>query len=297
MARSMPHSAREVGASASSASRIERRAVCRFFGLRASDPTSVACCLVRAPNSLMAQSRQDLQGFENADGWGIAAYDEDGLKSLRDASPAHLGDDFRSAAARLRARTILAHVRRATVGAMVAENTHPFTHGDVAFVHNGTVPYFEDIRPSMLAAMTGGHRAAIRGATDSEHLFHLILSACEHEPERPLLDVVRETLLCVLRWCRAIGPYPRLGLNVLLTDGERMVGSRWQRTLSWLERRTLSDCEVCGLHHADCDPLSYRALVIASEPITNEAWQEVPERSVYELTPDFRLRIEALEEV
>jgi predicted glutamine amidotransferase len=268
--------------------------VCRFFGLRASHPTSVACCLVRARNSLMAQSRRDLQGFENADGWGLAAYAARALRSVRHASAAHVGDDFRSVAGRLEAATIIAHVRHATVGAMVVENTHPFTHGAFAFVHNGTVPYFDDARSRMLAEMSGEHRDAILGATDSEHLFHMILSAYERDPERPLLDVMRETLRRVFQWCRAIGPHPRLGLNVLLSDGERMVGSRWQRTLSWLERRGLAECEVCGLRHADCEPSSYRALLIASEPITNETWQEVPERSVYEVTPDLRLRIEPL---
>jgi predicted glutamine amidotransferase len=263
--------------------------VCRFFGLRASHPTSVACCLVRARNSLMAQSRRDLQGFENADGWGLAAYATRALRSVRNASAAHVGDDFRSVAGRLEAATIIAHVRHATVGAMVLENTHPFTHGAFAFVHNGTVPYFDEIRPCMLAEMSSKHRDAILGATDSGHLFHMILSAYERDPERPLLDVVRETLRRVFQWCRAIGPHPRLGLNILLTDGERMVGSRWQRTLSWLERRELADCEVFGLRHADCEPSAYRALLIASEPITNEPWQEVPERSVYEVTPDLRL--------
>jgi predicted glutamine amidotransferase len=270
--------------------------VCRFFGLRASHPTSVACCLVRARNSLMAQSRRDLQGFENADGWGIAAYAARAVRSVRSASAAHAGDDFRSVAGRLKAATVIAHVRHATVGAMVVENTHPFTHGPFAFVHNGTIPYFEDLRPQMLAEMSGEHRDAILGATDSEHLFHMILAACERAPDRPLLDVVRETLRRVFHWCRAIGPHPRLGLNILLTDGERMVCSRWHRTLSWLERRTLADCEVCGLRHADCEPPAYRALLIASEPVTNEGWREVPERSVCEVMPDHRLRIEPLDD-
>jgi predicted glutamine amidotransferase len=40
----------------------------------------------------------------------------------------------------------------------------------------------------------------------------------------------------------------------------------------------------------------YRALIIASEPTTGCAWPEVPERSVFEVTPDLRLRIEPLDE-
>jgi hypothetical protein len=174
--------------------------VCRFYALRASAPTRVDCCLVQAPNSLLAQSRQDLRGFENADGWGIAAFGElnagIGDWSIeRRPDPAHDGHRFRAAAARTQATTVVAHVRRATVGTVALENTHPFRHGRWIFVHNGTVPYFAAIRDAMLAAMSAEHRAAIRGSTDSEHLFHLALSTYEriaHErtapaPESPLL--------------------------------------------------------------------------------------------------------------
>ena len=150
--------------------------MCRYYGLRANMPTRVDWHLVRAPNSLLAQSRRDLSGFEHADGWGIAAYDEAGLRVRRRASAAHDGHHFCAAAERVEATTVLAHVRRATVGRVGLANTHPFVHGEFALVHNGTVPYFADIRPRLLDAMTMEHRGAIAGGTDSEHLLHLILS-------------------------------------------------------------------------------------------------------------------------
>ena len=40
----------------------------------------------------------------------------------------------------------------------------------------------------------------------------------------------------------------------------------------------------------------YRALIIASEPTNGGAWAEIPERSMFEVTPDLRLRIEPLDE-
>jgi predicted glutamine amidotransferase len=270
--------------------------LCRFFGLRATAPTSIECCLVRARNSLMAQSRRDLQGFDNADGWGIAAYRGHDLLIQREASAAHLDDDFRLAASRIEAATALAHVRRATVGAIQPVNTHPFSHGPWAFVHNGTVPYFEQLRERMLASMSREHRDAIRGATDSEHLFHLVLSRHEQDGAS-LLDSLVTTLVQVLRWCREIGDYPRLGLNLLLTDGTRMVGSRWQRTLHVLAQHGRRPCAECGRPHACDTPADeYRALVIASEPTTvEEDWQEVPERSAFEVVDDLDLRFRSLD--
>jgi predicted glutamine amidotransferase len=74
------------------------------------------------------------------------------------ASAAHDGHHFRAAAARVAATTVLAHVRRATVGAVGLANTHPFVHGPFALVHNGTVPYFAEIRGHLLDAMTPEHR-------------------------------------------------------------------------------------------------------------------------------------------
>jgi glutamine amidotransferase len=278
--------------------------VCRFYALRASAPTRVDCCLVQAPNSLLAQSRQDLRGFENADGWGLAAFGEPerGVADWsieRHPDPAHDGHRFRAAAARTRAATVVAHVRRATVGTVALENTHPFRHGRWIFVHNGTVPYFAAIRDAMLAAMSAEHRAAIRGSTDSEHLFHLALSTYERTaqerappaPESALLVSLRLALRQVVGWCREIGQEPHLGLNVLLSDGLRMVGSRWQRELHYLERARSAACPVCGAEHAAGAPAGYRALLIASEPITDEAWPEVPERSVFEVTPEMRLDV------
>jgi predicted glutamine amidotransferase len=283
--------------------------LCRFYALRATAPTRVECCLVRAPNSLLAQSRQDLRGFENAHGWGIAAFGEPAAEAAawsieRHPDPAHEGLRFQAAAARTQATTVLAHVRRATVGSVGLENTHPFRHGRWTFVHNGTVPYFADIRGPMLAAMSEEHRAAIRGSTDSEHLFHLALSTYERATGGPaaaepassvLLTSLQEALRHVIVWCHEIGQEPHLGLNVLLSDGVRMVGSRWQRSLHYLERTGPAPCPACGEHHAGGAPAGYRALLIASEPITHEAWPEVPERSVFEITPELHLRVLPLE--
>jgi glutamine amidotransferase len=253
-------------------------------------PTRVEWHLVRAPNSLLAQSRRDLSGFEHADGWGIAAYERGEVRVQRRASAAHDGHHFCAAAARVEAATVIAHVRRATVGHIGLANTHPFVHGAFSLVHNGTVPYFAEIRPRLLEAMTAEHRAAIQGDTDSEHLLHLIL-ATQARAGTSLFASLEAALRLVIASCREIGQEPHLGLNVLLSDGVRMVGSRWRRTLHYLEQHGGGPGQEALAARAD-----YRALSIASEPLDGTDWPEVPERSVFEVTPDLRLRIEPLEE-
>ena len=39
---------------------------------------------------------------------------------------------------------------------------------------------------------------------------------------------------------------------------------------------------------------TYRAVEIASEPITSEHWLQVPDATVFSVDPDMRLRIEPL---
>lgn len=263
--------------------------MCRLYGFRANEPTKVECTLVYAQNALMVQSREDLSGRGNAHGWGIATYEDHCPHVERQAWAAYQGEHFRRAAARTFSEQVLAHVRRATVGAPRIENTHPFVDGPWAFIHNGTVPGFDRLRPRLLEQMPKERRDAIRGDTDSEHVFHYLRTLQARMPERPLLEVLRDGIRQITQWCCEIEPTAPIGLNVILTDGEQMVGSRIGRTLYYLEREGVHDCEICGFPHIrhDTDRL-YRAVVVASEPISHEHWREVPERSVYRVSEDFR---------
>ena len=84
--------------------------MCRYYGIRANAPTRVEWHLVGAPNSLLAQSRRDLSGFEHADGWGIAAYDGDAaLRVERRACAAHDGQQFCETAERVAFKAIQIH--------------------------------------------------------------------------------------------------------------------------------------------------------------------------------------------
>ena len=71
--------------------------------------------------------------------------------------------------------------------------------------------------------------------------------------------------------------------------------ARLGRTLYYVEREGVHDCEICGFPHIHHDPhRRYRAVVVASEPISHEDWREVPERSVYRVNQNFRLETKPL---
>ncbi|MGC2409226.1 MAG: class II glutamine amidotransferase [Methyloceanibacter sp.] len=271
---------------------MSRLSMCRLYGLHANEPTRIECSLVRAQNALMEQSRKDLEGLTHGHGWGLAAY-PDGVPFVeKQAWAAYHAEHFKKTAARIYSRSVIAHVRRATVGPPGIENTHPFVHGVWLFAHNGTVPNFDQVRECLIEELDPLHRTEIKGSTDSEHVFRYLLTLWEHEPERPLVETLRRGLERVIDWCREIDPNRRIGLNVLWTDGERMVGSRLNRSLWYLERAGLVRCEICGQTHVHHSPKQHhRGVEIASEPITNERWLQIPNGTVFSVDPDFRLNV------
>ncbi len=267
--------------------------MCRLYGFRANEPTKVECSLVHAQNALMKQSRADREGLTHGHGWGVAAH-PDGVPFVeKQVWAAYHGEHFKKTAARIYSKTVIAHVRRATVGPPSIENTHPFVHGIWLFAHNGTVPAFDKVRDRLLAELDSLHRTEIRGSTDSEHVFRYLMTLWEHRPQQPLMETLRIGLERIIGWCREIDPSQPIALNVLWTNGEQMVGSRLNRTLWYLERDGIVTCEICGrthVHHSHHQ--SYHAVEIASEPITSERWLQVPNGTVFAIDPDFRLHIE-----
>ena len=263
--------------------------MCRLYGFRGTEPTKVECTLVLAQNALLLQSRKDRRGVAHPDGWGIAFY-RDGLPELERRAAAAFEDvHFSDTAERVFAHTVIAHVRQATVGSITVENSHPFTHGPWSFAHNGTVTGFANLE-ARLAAETGptlqAHR---RGQTDSEQVFYWLLSRMEKAGIPPdgscsdlsgLARVVGDSIAELAGLCNEVAP-ERPRLNVLLTDGRVMVAVRWNHDLYWVHRDGVFDCEICGIPHIDHRAGAiYRTVVVASEPISHEPWQELPDRSV-----------------
>lgn len=270
--------------------------MCRLYAMHANEPTRVECGLVKAQNALMRQSEGDLQGYAHGHGWGVADYNN-GLPLVEKQTwAAFHGEHFARNAARIYARTVVAHVRRATVGGTSIENTHPFHHGQWIFAHNGTVPNFDRVRPLILAHTDPVHRNHINGTTDSEHVFRYLLSLFLRHPDRGLKSIVGLGLKRIIAWSKQVDPNARIGLNIVLTDGDHLIGSRINRSLHYLVRDHTFDCPICRrphVHHTS--GAEYHSVEIASEPVTmNEQWYEVPNNTLYSIAEDYRLDMEPL---
>ena len=138
--------------------------MCQLFGLSSSAPTSVTF-------SFAGLSARGGRTGDHADGFGLSFHDGIGVRVFIDegrASDSVLAGLLRTVP--IRARTALAHVRRATQGSVQWANCHPFVRewgGRYwSFCHNGDLRGF--------APALDGPFVAV-GQTDSERAFCLSL--------------------------------------------------------------------------------------------------------------------------
>jgi glutamine amidotransferase len=221
--------------------------MCRIFGCVAREPISVRHDLLEADNPLIHQSEQ------HDSGWGMAVYKKaegEEPRCMRFPEPAHQNDEFAEATS-LMGRMFNVHVRRATVGGLSPENTHPFCLGPYSFCHNGTI-----IRPQKL--LEPGVRKPV-GETDSEHFFNYLIR--DFDPEHP-----RRCLRKTIRGVIERSPFS--GLNFLLSDGEKLYAYKLGIfELHWTAR--------------------HGCLVVASEQMTrHETWHKVQEDVLVILDPN-----------
>lgn len=264
--------------------------MCRLYGFLATEDTSLECSLVEAQNALMVQSDRDRRGKRSPDGWGIAAWQAAVPSVTKSTYPAFADRDFVDVASAIEGRAVIAHVRAATVGSIAIENTHPFEYGPWVFAHNGTIGGIEHVGTRLEIGLYG----PTWGDTDSELVFRWLLNRMSAygldadapaDQLEPLLDLVEDSLIELVRFGIEAGVARQPTLNFIISDGRSMAASRWGSSLYWTLRRGVSDCAFCGTSHCEHADETYKAVVVASEPITNENWQEIPEGTLFGVTP------------
>jgi predicted glutamine amidotransferase len=254
--------------------------MCRMFGLRAAVPHPVRRSLLREPNALCVQSK------DHPDGWGIGHYAQPDRPLVdRGISAAFADQEFAHAAERVVARTVVAHVRRASCGPVTLANTHPFVRGRWLFAHNGTVTRFSEdplCRQQLEAELEPDLRATLVGDTDSERCFLLFLGRLRSRsplaapaPPADIVWALHETVRVV----RGIADRPELepsSLTFIVSDGESMLALR--------HGRSLHHCVEAG------DGLPVARYTVASEVLgVGVKWEEIPEGGMVGVGGDLRL--------
>ncbi len=264
--------------------------MCRLLGIVASAPADFKVVLHEAPRSMAALSR------EHRDGWGIAVFDEEASGWSLEKGAACASEDarFHELAVGTRGGLLIAHIRKKTVGEASLANSHPFERGRWVFAHNGTV---NDL--TWLRAQTSRERLAeVRGQTDSELLFAWLLTRLDEvgAADRPASEA---TDLALAGAARAAREHAGFGaFTFLLSNGTTTYAHRFERAMYLLDcslrdtvrmRRAALDVTVFETGWSE----HRRAIFIASERVTEDAWQAVEEGSLLRIdrspAPHWRL--------
>ena len=173
----------------------------------------------------------------------------------------------------IRSLNVIAHIRKATQGAVRLENTHPFQRELWGrywiFAHNGNLKGFAP-------ALSG--RFLPVGNTDSERAFcHLLDTLAQRFPAgAPAAAELHAALRALASEIGAQGEF-----NFLLSDGDWLFAHCSSR-LCYIVRQApfpvahLADEDVTVDFNQVTTP-SDRVAVIATTPLTdNEAWRQIP---------------------
>lgn len=277
--------------------------MCRLFGFRSVIYSQVHQSLVAADNALETQSHR------HPHGWGVAYYVA-GSPHLIKSDRSALNDAiFKKVSGIVSSQTVLAHVRKATLGKVDILNTHPFQYGQWVFAHNGNVKNFNECRDKIIAGISPHFKRFILGETDSELLFFFILSsmAKKHQlldsdyPLHLAFEAIKEA---IGELASIVGPinFDNKGaetetyLTFILTNGALMVAHGGGKDLYYSTyKRQCNERDSCPSFSPECEAPTKTGfvnhLIFASEPLQGEnVWERIKDGELIGVDAGMRLK-------
>jgi predicted glutamine amidotransferase len=240
--------------------------MCQLLGMNCNTPTDICFSFTGF------QARGGLTDHHR-DGWGIAFYDGNGVRVFLDAQ-ATIESPIASLVRHypIRSKNVIAHIRKATRGAVGLENTHPFQRELWGrywiFAHNGHLRDFLPVFDGSVLPV---------GATDSERAFCFILQSLR--TRFPAGEPSADALYAALReLAHEIGQYGEF--NFLLSDGRQLYAHCASR-LAYIVRQApfgrahLKDQDL-SVDFKEVTTPNDRVALIATAPLTDdEPWQQI----------------------
>lgn len=215
---------------------------------------------------------------EHQDGWGIAFFEGKGVKQFLDSqASAHspIAELVRSYP--IKSKTVISHIRKATQGSILLENTHPFMRelwGHYwIFAHNGNLLEFS---PEL-----DGNFLPV-GTTDSEYAFCFILQELKKQFKNyPGDEPFFKALTRLTTEIRKKGEF-----NFLLSNGDSLF-THCATHLTYLIRKapftkaSLKDQEM-NIDFSQVTTERDQVAIIATAPLTDdEPWIAMSEGSLW----------------
>lgn len=285
--------------------------MCRLLAYLGS-PILMHKLIIEPKNSLINQSTnaQEIEEPLNGDGFGIGWYNHiltDKPAIFTSITPAWNNKSLQSISPSIKSSCFFAHVRAASVGELSETNCHPFAYQNLTMMHNGDLGEFSKYKRALRSKLGDELYNWIKGQTDSEHFFALFIDTLNRlkrntEVSAELMTVaLRETVLIVEKIKNEANVKESSFLNIVVGDGERMVGLRYVSDISikplslYYSEGSRYECEdgLCKMLPAKDENQS---TLIVSEKLSNEIkdWKPVPPNYFVLVYKDLSIKLEAL---
>jgi glutamine amidotransferase len=215
--------------------------------------------------------------------------------------------NLKNLAGKVAAGCVLAHVRGVAYSTQVEislQNVHPFQFPGVPLVlaHNGDLARFAEMRPGLARHVRPELARMVKGTTDSEWIYALVVSQLDDPYAVPTADALVAAVkaaIAILREERArLAIDTSSSVNLFMSDGTQVAALRY-----CFDFGRYSTADASRLHEANLGFLSLwytvgrgyglhegewkmtggaenaDSILIASEPLTRDvaSWVEIPE--------------------
>jgi len=269
--------------------------MCRFTAYLGKQSIILDEVIYKPDNSLINQSRaaQETVRTINADGFGVGWYEHSINPEpavFHSIQPAWNDLNLRNLSAKVQSTCFIGHVRSSTVGYVSKLNCHPFYHQQFLFAHNGTIHNFQNIQRKIRAEIDDAHYSIVKGHTDSEHFFALLLTILHRDFKRVTIHTMADAMVSAIEFINALqkkyNPNKYIALNIVFTDGKQMLATRYHTdpaeeplSLYYATGKSLvCDSSSCLLKPSKGEQ---GAIIIASEKLSQyvSEWVAVPPHS------------------
>ncbi len=288
--------------------------MCRVLMYRG-EPVSLDTLLYQPNNSLVKQAyHPQLFDMLSLAGFGMLAWDASSHRpelpfSYRSVEIPVFDPNLKQLAEKLRVSALVAHVRgvmfddKPTVG---EQNLHPFRFNGyrLALAHNGALAGFDRMRFALLPHIKPEIAQLIKGNTDTEWMYALLLSQLgdPHAALAPdeIVTAVEKTFAVLREARRQHGIDTSSPANLFISDGSSIVAVRFTFDFGCYDMQApaaLRDTSQLylsvwyttgksyGLHDGEWKMIGGAegngSVIVSSEPLTRDTstWFEVPEYS------------------
>ena len=233
--------------------------------------------------------------------WGIGFYQGDEVLHKKQPAPDGEPIDWAVIAAKIQTDCAVAHLRQATVGGFSVDNTHPFRLRQWLFAHVGTISAFDEIKEALLVSLPDFLRRNIRGTSDSELFFHLVLAGLHNrnqldaaEPSQTtVIESIGEAVKQIDDLAKNAGS--RSTLNMILCNGRTMYALRRGPSFGYTENLGLQNpAEPAEERPRPGSPaLQYTMLVSGGHDVP-AGYKALDDSTVAALTRDLRIATHAV---